>query len=189
MADKMSVEQAFLAIESALLDLPLAETKEAEEALATLRAELDGLRRENEVVEFCASGGRSPNTLAALRVLFDAMEADNKGAALAAMGGEGEVVCAVCEEVVEKIEDGYVPRGHGVYSKPFTTPPAKVPEELTQAERRALEGQMSNAEYEAGDVEDACPNIYKDEDAYWAWNTYHGLRKLLAAAPAPKEGV
>ena len=63
-------------------------------------------------------------------------------------------------------------------------PAAAVPVVLTDAERKALEGAMANAEHDAGDVEDACPSIKRDEDAYWAWHKYHGLRKLLQAPPA-----
>lgn len=37
----------------------------------------DGLRSGGESVEFCSSGGHSPNTRAALYALFDAMEKDN----------------------------------------------------------------------------------------------------------------
>lgn len=54
-------------------------------------------------------------------------------------------------------------------------------EALTEPERKALEAAMQNAEHEAGDVEDVCPRMDDDEDAYWAWHKYHGLRKALAA--------
>lgn len=53
---------------------------------------------------------------------------------------------------------------------------------LTDEERKAIGGVMVNAEHDAIDVEDACPGIETNEDAYWAWNTYHGLKKLLAAS-------
>jgi tRNA(Ile2) C34 agmatinyltransferase TiaS len=58
---------------------------------------------------------------------------------------------------------------------------AGVVEALTEPERKALEAAMQNAEHEAGDVEDVCPRMDDDEDAYWAWHKYHGLRKALAA--------
>ena len=73
----------------------------------------------------------------------------------------------------------------GIYSdglcaiRDAIAPPAALAV-LTDAERKALEGAMANAEHDAGDVEDACPRQADDEDAYWAWNKYHGLRKLLA---------
>lgn len=51
---------------------------------------------------------------------------------------------------------------------------------LTDEERKAIGGVMVNAEHDAIDVEDACPGIEVNEDAYWAWHTYHGLKKLLA---------
>jgi hypothetical protein len=51
---------------------------------------------------------------------------------------------------------------------------------LTGDERKAVGGVMVNAEHDAIDVEDACPSIEANEDAYWAWHTYHGLKKLVA---------
>lgn len=54
---------------------------------------------------------------------------------------------------------------------------------LTDVERKALEGALEGFEYEAGDVEDIAPSIDEDEDAYWAYHAYHGIRKLLLPAP------
>lgn len=64
-----------------------------------------------------------------------------------------------------------------------------VPDVLNAAERQAVVGLVANAEYEAGDVHDAPPSPDKDEDAYWAYHTYHALQKLLAAAPAQGESA
>lgn len=41
-----------------------------------------------------------------------------------------------------------------------------------------LEGLLANLAHEAGDVDDACPSIEDDEDAYWAWRQYHAIRDL-----------
>lgn len=53
---------------------------------------------------------------------------------------------------------------------------------LSDVELRAVNGIIDAQEYEAGDVDDEPPSIDTDEDAYWAYHSYHGLMKLIASS-------
>lgn len=75
----------------------------------------------------------------------------------------------LCQSIADEVVENVV-------VKPDLPEPVRA---LTASQSVALNGLMKNAAHDAGDVEDACPRIEEDEDAYWAWNTYHGLRKLL----------
>lgn len=49
---------------------------------------------------------------------------------------------------------------------------------VTSAPEVVLEGLLANLVHNAGDVEDECPSIDEDEDAYWAWQQYHAIHTL-----------
>lgn len=84
---------------------------------AVMRSHVADLRRCADILD---KQGVMQATAAEIRKAADELEA-----ALAALSEQPEVVCSVCEEVVEKIGQGYVPRGHGAYSKPGEQPEAQ----------------------------------------------------------------
>lgn len=93
---------------------------------------------------------------------------DNDGAALI---GKAEVLAW---------RDGY-----RLAAAPAITRSAAVA--LSEVERKAVEGMLHNLDHECDDVEDEAPSIDVDEDHYWAYHTYHALKKLFAAAPDRSE--
>jgi hypothetical protein len=52
---------------------------------------------------------------------------------------------------------------------------------LSDTERKALKGLLSNLEYEAGDVHDVEPDE-DNEDAFWAYQQWHAVYKLITIA-------
>lgn len=60
---------------------------------------------------------------------------------------------------------------------------------ISEEERNALNGLLSNLEHEAGDVEDSAPNIKDAEDAYWAYHQWHGITKLLHGVAPLQQGL
>lgn len=91
--------------------------------------------------------------------------------------------------LAERPSDGALRAIHDALLHP--TPAASdggLREALNEAERKALEGLMHNALHEATranvDVDDHAPLIDDDEDAYWAFHNYNGLRKSLATPQA-----
>ena len=53
---------------------------------------------------------------------------------------------------------------------------------LSEVEVAALDDLMANLESEVGDVYDDAPTIEADEDAYWAYHSWHAVMKLRGFA-------